>query len=509
MIKKIAIVGGGSAGWLSAAALAKNFEGQNVKIVLVESPDIPTIGVGEATIPPIINFLQFLGVTEKEFMLATDATYKLAIRFDDWLEKGRSYYHPFGSVGVKINQQDFYPFWLREKIAGTQGRITDYSMSAVMCEQNAFYHPSRAPQDSFLAGASYALHFDASRVADFLKRYAQARGVTHISANIGEVRCNEEGIQSVATDIGLDIDADFFIDCTGFKALLMEKALSVRYESWRSQLPCDRAVAMQVKPSENIHPYTISKAQDNGWSWEIPLQSRTGMGYVYSSAYCSDEEAIECLKSMANTEVLTEPRVIRFETGCREKHWFKNCLALGLSGGFIEPLESTAIHLVTRGLRAFLDLFPASEHMAPLAQEYNRIMRTEYESIRDFIVLHYCKTRRDDTPFWRDCQGMGIPKTLQQKIDLYEAQGALYFDSDELFKAPSWHCVFEGMGVSPRNVHSCVNTVAPADVVPVLEQVHQLMSQIASDLPKHEVYLSQFLGKKKAQRSLSAISTSE
>ena len=492
-IKKIVIVGGGSAGWLAAAALSKTLDSTFTRIQLIESSTIGTVGVGEATIPPILNFLNYLGIDEADFMRKTQASFKLGIKFSDWHSLGKSYYHPFGSVGVKIDSKEFYPCWLKSKLNGDTTEFTDFSPAAVMCEQNKFYPPSRADKDSFIAGASYALHFDAGLVAKYLADYAKNRGVERIEADIVDVSTTlEQGITGLVLADGKQIDGDFYIDCSGFQGLLIEKALHSGYEDWREFLPCDRAVAVQTQNVAATANYTLATARNSGWTWKIPLQHRTGNGYVYSSKYCSDDEAAKVLLTAAEGELLTEPRVIPFVTGMRKKMWNKNCVALGLSSGFLEPLESTAIHLVTRGLRLFLDLLPNSSSEPTLEAEYNRLMSMEYVSIRDFIILHYCTSQRTDSDFWRTCNTMEIPESLRYKIDLFKSRGVLYYNPQDLFKPPSWHCVFEGMGVRPARYDPTIDYLADNEVQGILGQVKSLMGTMASGLPTHDQFLKKY-----------------
>ena len=501
-ISSLVIVGGGTAGWIAAAAIAKSLKNQLCNITLIESPNIGTVGVGEATIPPMVSFLQFLEVNEKEFMQETQASFKLAIKFEDWHKPGESFFHPFGSIGVNIDGNEFYPCWLKAKANGEQAKYADFSPAAVMSAKNKFYPPHRASKDSFLAGAGYAYHFDAGLVAKFLRRYSEKLGVTRIESNVVNVNKNEqEFLQSVELDSGQVIEGDFFIDCSGFKGLLIEEALTTGYEDWSDLLPCNRAVAMQTENVGEIDPYTTSTARDFGWSWKVPLQHRTGNGYVFCSEYCSDDEAVAKIHSITKGKPLTEPRVIPFVTGRRKKIWNKNCLALGLSAGFLEPLESTAIHLVTRGVRAFLDLFPDKTYNQNLENEYNRILLGEYETIKDFIVLHYCTTKRDDNPFWQRCQNIAVPESLKRKIDLFVSRGVLEYNPGDLFKPPSWFSIYEGMGVVPNNYDPFVDSVNTAQLKSVISQVKSLMLQMADSLPPHAEYLQKYCPAKGEQDS--------
>ncbi len=497
-IKKIVIVGGGSAGWITAAALARGLENSKggtaaLDIHVIEAPDIKTVGVGEATIPPIVGFLQYLGVNEADFMRATRATFKLAIEFVDWHKKGSAFYHPFGSIGVNIDGQDFYQCWLRAKAYGMQARYTDFSPAAKLCEQNKFYFPHKAAKDSFLAGAAYAYHFDASLFADFLEDYCRPRGVKKTQAKVKNVEKDDKGfIRQLHLDSGERVQGDFFIDCSGFRALLIEGALQTGYTDWSHYLPCNKAVAVQTEVSAEFRPYTRASAKEHGWVWNIPLQHRCGNGYVYSDVHCSDDEASAILMDNIEGRPLAEPRLIPFVTGHRNKIWNKNCLAVGLASGFVEPLESTAIHLIMRGLRAFLDYFPDTRCAQSLQDEYNRIMLKEYQTIRDFIVLHYCTTQREDSAFWRDCRAMNIPDELQRRIELYRDSGLLAYTPDELFKGPSWYSVFEGMGLQTRSYSTAVESIQRPALFEVLNKVDTLMGQMAEGLPSHKEFIKRY-----------------
>jgi len=497
-VKQVVIVGGGSSGWMAAATMARFLKNNYANIRLIESDEIGIVGVGEATIPSIVNFLNYLGIDEQDFMRACQATFKLAIKFKDWRKLGESFYHPFGSVGVNIDNHDFFSCWLKaahhkECNQPNTNSYTDFSPAAAMAEAGKFYLPHKANKDSFLAGASYAYHFDAGLVAKYFSKYALDRGVIKLSDKVVNVQTDgRDYVSALKLASGKAVEGDFFLDCTGFHSLLIEKTLGGEYEDWSDVLPCDRAIALQTEKTAECLPYTTSTAVDAGWIWNIPLQQRVGNGYVYSSRHCSDEAALATLKAKVQGEITTEPRVIPFVTGRRKKAWDKNCVAIGLSAGFLEPLESTAIHLVMRGVRAFLDLFPDKDFDIALENEYNRMMSKEYETIRDFIVLHYCTSERDDSPFWRDCKNMAIPESLQRKINLYRTQGLLEFAPEELFKSPSWHSVFQGMGVIPKGYPAWVESVDKEQLSGVLQQVKELMKNMAEGLPTHDQFLQQY-----------------
>ena len=489
-LEKIVVVGGGTAGWMAAAALAKTLESR-CHVTLVESDEIGTIGVGEATIPPIIHFLKYLGISEQAFMRATNATYKLAIEFKDWFRLGDSFFHPFGAIGAKIDGSDFYPYWHKAKKEGTDGTLCDYSVTAAMCLNKKFAHPANAARNSAVAAAGYALHFDAGKVAEYLRRYAEKLGALRKEGKVVDCRRDDRGfITSVLLESGDEIAGDFFIDCSGFKALLISGAMQSPYESWKDLLFCDSAIAMQSQmDSKSIPVHTVSQAETAGWTWRIPLQNRIGNGIVFSRAHLSEEQAYERLLERLPGEKLTEPNVLRFTPGRRKKAWVNNCLALGLSAGFLEPLESTAIHLITRGLRALLDFFPDKNCSPALADEYNRIMSNDFEEIRDFLILHYVTSSRTDSQFWQDVQRLNVPASLEEKINLYRSSGYLKYEPGALFKAPSWHCLFEGMQVFPEAWDPKILQSDNERVEAILLQLKSVIGKSVEGMPTHLEFL--------------------
>lgn len=497
-INKIAIVGGGTAGWIAAAALARACKAGSVEIILVESTAIGTIGVGEATIPPMVNFLQYLGVEEKTFIAATNATYKLGIKFQDWYKKGQSYWHPFGSIGVNIDGNPFFHYWLRRRQQGSHDALSDFSPAAVMAEAGKYYSPHNAPPESFLAGVSYAYHFDAGLVAQFLRKFAEQKGVTRIPAEVTDIEQAENGfINAVVLNDGTKLTADFFIDCTGFRSLLIDGAMRTDFVDLSDCLPCDRAVVAPSGPSGDVAPYTLASAGDAGWTWKIPLQNRVGNGYVYASAFCDDDQALRYLKKNVHGTLLADPQVIHFKTGYRQQMWQKNCLSLGLASGFIEPLESTAIHLIVQGIKTFINLFPDKHCNPALAAEYNRVLVQEYEKIKEFIVLHYCTTARDDSEFWRWCRhDMPVSPELNAKIALFKAQGRLQATGNALFKDPSWYSVFLGMGIEPEAHDPLIACTDIAQVESILFQVKGLMKKMVEGLPAHHEYLDKLMSRR-------------
>ena len=488
-INNIVIVGGGTAGWISAACLARVLANTTSKITLVESPDIDTVGVGEATIPPLIEFIRFLGIEEQEFMAKTQATFKLAIKFSDWSEVGEHYWHQFGSVGADIDGKAFYQHWYKSTLHGNPQTYTDYSPSIAMAKQNKFFIPT-GKQKSMLDGSTYAWHFDARLVAKYLREFATKLGVTRIEGHVDKVNKHPNGfIKELQLVNGEMIHGDFFIDCTGQRALLIEGAMDSSFESWEKYLPMNRAVALQTENVGPKKPYTESIAHKFGWQWQIPLQHRTGNGLVFCDSYASDDEALKCLQDNVSGKWLTEPRFLPFKTGKRDKIWKGNCLSIGLSSGFMEPLESTSIHLIMKGIVNFVQVLPDKQCKAPTIKEYNRIMDLEYESIRDFIVLHYCTTKRTDSEFWLWCQHMKIPGSLEEKLALFKNQGRLFRNEYDLFTPPSWFAVLAGMKVKPENYDRLVDISHAKEVADIMQKQIIFLDNIVPQLPTHDEFI--------------------
>ncbi len=492
--QRIVIVGGGSTGWIAAAALGRQLRKDLYDVTLVESSEIGTIGVGEAVIPPFITFIRNLGLDEQQFIRETQASFKLGIEFRNWARRDHRYFHHFGTLGRKLDGHDFLQCWLKARAHGDTTDLMDYAPAAVMAKHNRFYLPFKFPQESPLTGAGYALHFDAALVAKVLRRHAESRGVARIDGRIESVEQAPDGrIAALHLQDGQRVEGDFFLDCSGFRALLIEGQLGSPYESWRDYLPCNRAVALQTVGHPDITPYTRSTARGAGWTWRIPLQHRTGNGYVFSSDHCSDDEAIATLLKAVDGEPLHDPRVIPFRTGMRHNLWRKNCVALGLAGGFLEPLESTAIHLVTRGVQFLLELFPhdvrGTADWSELATEYDKRMRLDYEEIRDFIILHYCTTQRDDTPFWQLCQSLPRPDSLQEKMAMFAERGEVRIGGDDLFKVPSWQAVFTGMGVIPRHYHPFVDMSDFEQLKLAMRGGRTVIEEEVLTLPSHADFL--------------------
>ncbi len=451
-IKRVLIIGGGSAGWMTAAALSNRFPSHSVRIELIESEAIGTVGVGESTIPHIRYFNASLGIDEAEFMARTKATYKLAIEFRDWGRLGDRYMHPFGAFGVPGDPIDFHHQWQGAGGMAKLGPLDAYSLPIRMANKQRYRAPAHDPRD-LASTYAYAFQFDASLYARYLRDYAEARGVVRTEGRITDVQLDSESghVRSVSLENGECTSADFFIDCSGFRGLITEGALSNGYEDWSHWLPCDRAIAMPSRSTGDLPPYTRATALEAGWAWRIPLQHRVGNGHVYASEFMDDETAETLLRGQLEGEPLAEPNRLRFLAGKRKKQWSANCVAIGLSSGFLEPLESTSIHLIQSAIGHLLDLFPTGEWDPAEADEFNRIMDREYTRIRDFIILHYKATERDDTPFWRRCQAMSIPDSLAEKMEAFRERGLIEDYEQGVFLKPSWQAVCLGQRIQPRH----------------------------------------------------------
>ena len=493
-IKSITIVGGGTAGWMTAAALSRMLLAKNVSIKLVESEQIGTVGVGEATIPDIANFNRMLGIDEQEFLAATKGTFKLGIEFRDWGKLEDRYFHPFGAHGVDMNGIDFHQYWLHTKQHGNTAKLEDYSICSVAAKQSKFILPDNNPK-SVLSHLRYAYHFDATAYAAYLRKYAELRDVIRIEGKIASVTTAQDSgnIQNVILENGQIIDADFFIDCSGFNALLLEKTLGVKYTDWSHWLPCNRAQAVASERIEPLPPFTISTAKKSGWQWRIPTQHRTGNGHIYCSDFISDDEANQVLLEGLDTKPLADARTIHFQTGCREQFWVKNCIGIGLSSGFLEPLESTSIFLIQQGISRFISLYPDGNMSEILKKEYNRLMSREFIQIRDFIILHYHATTRDDSPFWNYCRTMSIPDSLQHKIELFKAGGRVFRDDQELFSKASWIAVMLGQHIEPEVYEPILAGIPISEIQRSLDSMSSAMNQAVSRLPSHGEFIQKYV----------------
>lgn len=492
-INNVVIVGGGSAGWMTAAALSKVLRNNYCHITLIESDAIGTVSVGEATIPQIQQFHEILEIDENEFIQATNATFKLGIEFANWKDKGESYIHPFGPHGKDIDAIQFYHYWLKMYQQGKVPDIQEYSLAILAAKEGRFMRPQDRG-NSPLSTISYAYHFDAVLYAKFLRKFAEKLGVKRVEGKIVDVCLkNSNGfVDSVKLEDGTAIQGDLFIDCSGFKGLLIEETLKTGFEDWSEWLPCDRAVAMPCMPNEKIKPYTRSIAQDAGWIWRIPLQNRVGNGYVYPSKFVSDDEAVAVLRSQMENAPIAEPNFLRWKTGVRKKGWNKNCVAIGLSAGFIEPLESTGLHLVHSAISKLLSLFPTKEFFQADIDAYNDQLDLEMKRIRDFIILHYKVTNREDTEFWKYCKHMDVPDYLKSKMELFNANGRIYRHGIELFSEDSWLAVMHGQGMTPKGYHPVVDVLDEQEILKRLGHIHHVINKSVEAVPLQSDFIDKF-----------------
>jgi len=484
-VKKVVVAGGGTAGWVAAAALSKRLQGL-IEVVLIESEEIGTVGVGESTVPPVQLFHNLLGIDEQEFMKATDATFKLAISFENWGQTGDQYFHPFGVTGKGSFLTDFQHYYLHGLTLGVDAPFGDYCYELQAAKQHKFGKTDKS-------NINYAYHLDAGRYARFLRKFSEDLGAVRIEGKIAQVQQHVNGdIRSLVLESGQEITGDLFIDCTGFRALLIEQTLKTGYDHWDHWLPCNKAVVVQTEPGPNIHPYTRAIAHDSGWQWKIPLQHRGGNGLVYASDYLSDEKAKQRLLDGLEAPALFEPRVLSYQTGRRKKFWNKNCVAIGLSSGFIEPLESTSIFLFMSGIIRLLRLFPFNGVTPALMDEYNQQSITEVEKIRDFIILHYHQTERSDSPFWDYCRTMSIPDTLAHRIELFKESAHAFQTGDEMFRLESWSHVMLGQRLKPNSYHQLVAALNQGELSRHLHSIRETINAAVDRLPSHRDFLRQY-----------------
>lgn len=488
-IKKLVIVGGGTAGWM-VAALAGKLMGRQLSIELVESDQIGTVGVGEATIPPIQIFNKAVGIEENAFLKATQGTIKLGIEFQNWGAHGDSYMHAFGPVGRRLGMVPFHHYWLRAQAAGDTSGLWDYSFNQQAAYAGKYDRMAKIP-GSPLDGLSHAFHFDAGLYAKFLRGGSKNFGIKRTEGLIEKVHQDSETgfVTSVELKGGTLVQGDLFVDCTGFRGLLIEETLKTGYEDWSHYLPCDRALAV---PSENVgppRPYTQSIAHSAGWQWRIPLQHRTGNGHVYCSEFISDDEATSVLLSNLEGESLKDPVIIPFKTGRRKKFWNKNVVAIGLSSGFLEPLESTSIHLIQQSLVRLMRMFPTSRFDQSNVDEYNNQVGFEFDVIRDFIILHYHVNQRTDSLFWQRCAQMEIPESLQHRLSLFWETGGIFRFNNELFAEPAWLQVLIGQGIKPKSFSQLARDISDEELSGFFTDLKTIMAGGLKQLPSHQQYI--------------------
>lgn len=485
-IKRVVIAGGGTAGWMAAALLSKTL-GRVLDITLIESDEIGTVGVGEATIPPLVLYLRLLEISEQEFMAATQATFKLGIAFENWRDLKKNYIHSFGTTGTDHWAAGFQHFWLRDRQRGSSVPYGDYCLELRAAQKSRFAHLPKQ-------GLNYAFHLDATLFAGFLRSFSEKLGVKRVEGKIAEVKTDAASgyIESVALESGQEIAGDLFIDCTGFRGLLIEQTLHTGYEDWSHWLPCDSAVALQTESNIKAIPYTRSIAHHAGWQWRIPLQHRVGNGLVYCSRYLSDEQATSFLVKNVVGAHVSKPRVLKFRTGRRLKNWNKNVVALGLASGFLEPLESTSIHLIQRGIIRLTQMFPHNGIRQSEMDEYNRQSLVEIERIRDFIILHYKVTEREDSPFWQYCRSMQVPESLAHRIQMFQETGRVFWTDGELFHENSWIQVMLGQGIMPEQYHPAADVLSDAELTRFLAGIKERVEKMVEGMPDHEAYVRQY-----------------
>ncbi len=488
IIRKVVVAGGGTAGWMAAAAISKLI-GTHLEcpVTLIESDEIGTVGVGESTIPTLKHFHNLLGINENNFIKATGGTFKLGINFENWKTEQHEYFHAFGQTGRGSWACGFQHFWLKAvKDYGLEKEFGEYCLEWRAAKELKFSHLQND-------GLNHAYHIDATAYGQFLRRYSGFFGVQRIEGKIEQVNLHGENgnIESLTLASGENIEGDLFIDCTGQRALLIGGALKVPYEDWSEQLLSDSAIAVQTDSHRPPVPFTRAIAHQAGWRWQIPLQTRVGNGLVYSSAHMSDDEAMDTLINGLDGKALIEPRQIRFKTGMRQQQWYRNCVSIGLSSGFIEPLESTSIHLIQSGILRLLKIFPYHGIKQIDIDNYNRKTRYEIERIRDFIILHYHVNQRDDSQFWRDCRNMVVPELLQNKIDAFQQTGRVFHDPQEMF-GDSWMQVMLGQGIEPEAFHPIMNTLSKQEMAQFLTSISHNISQALGQLTSHDEYVTQF-----------------
>jgi len=497
-IRKVVIAGGGTAGWMTAAALSKIMgEIQDFVIELVESEEIGTVGVGEATIPQITLFNTLLDIDEGDFVRETNATYKLGIEFVDWTHIGHRYVHPFGFYGLDMKGVEFHHHWLKGRTLGDRTPLDEYSLGVVAGLMGKFTHPRPDQPNSPLSKIGYAFQFDASLYARYLRGMAEAFGVVRTEGRIVDVIQNGESgfVEAVVLQSGTRVEGELFIDCSGFRGLLIEQTLKAGFEDWSKWLPCDRALAVPCELGGDHQPLTRSTARPAGWQWRIPVQHRIGNGYVYSSAHVSDDEAAATVLENLDGQALADPRPLRFTAGHRKKPWVKNVVSLGLAGGFLEPLESTSIHLVQSGIARLMSLFPTLEFDEAEIARFNEQTIQEYVDIRDFLVLHYKGTTRDDSDFWNYCRALDPPDGLAYKLEMFRSNGRIYREHNELFTETSWLAVMVGQGMQAQGYHPAADLLPDDETLKRLAHIREVIATTAKLMPSQDEFLRQIGGR--------------
>jgi tryptophan halogenase len=499
---EIVILGGGTAGWMAAAGLVSLIAPSRCRIRLVESDEIGIVGVGEATLPHIKNFNDSIGIDEAEMMRATKATFKLGIDFVDWGSKGSRYIHPFGVHGGAEAGLGFHQQWLRSVSAGRKWGLEEFSFACMLARENRFDFPPRGK--TLNSTFAYAYHFDASLYSQFLRQFSEPRGVTRIEGKVRDVEQDPEtgDVRALLMESGARIEGDFFIDCSGFRSILLAGKLGADWEDWSKWLPCDRALPVPTERCGDLTPYTRVSAMDAGWRWRIPLQHRTGNGYVFSSRFTDEDKAREELLASLDEPTLAEPRLLKFQAGRRKKSWQRNCVALGLSSGFLEPLESTSIYLVQIAIMHLLQLLPTPRHDQRLVNEFNLRMDIEYERIRDFLILHYHLNSRDDTELWRYCRSMEVPDTLQRKMELFRHSAIVEQYRDGLFTPPSWLAVYLGQGLTPQHYNPIADGPPLERLLGELDELHSDIRDRVDEMPQHATFLARYANSEQASEAL-------
>jgi len=490
-IRDIVIVGGGTAGWMVAAGLSRLVNDSEIKIRLIESEAIGTVGVGEATIPHINYYNRLLGLDENEFVKRTNATFKLGIEFVDWGRLGDSYIHPFGDYGVSMEGLRFHHFYHRYAAMGDAPSIDNYCLQVLAAKEGKFQRPDSSVKNSPLNSIVYAFQFDASLYAKFMREFSEANGVIRTEGRITTANQNAETghIESVVLENGDVFTGDLFIDCSGFRGLLIEQTLKTGYEDWSAVLPCDRAVARASKSAGEPLPYTRATAKTAGWQWRIPLQSRVGNGHVYCSNYISDKNALQTLNDGLDGKPISEPNFLRFKTGIRRKTWNKNVISLGLAAGFLEPLESTSIHLIQTAVARLMANFPDKNFAQSNIDYFNERTLLEYQQVRDFLILHYYATEREDTPFWKYCKNMEIPDTLKHRIENYRDTAKVYRRENEIFGETSWLAVMHGQGILPKSYHPLANSISNSELARRMQQIETVTQACLTPMPTHQAFI--------------------